>query len=96
MKIIGIATARPGITQEQLKQFMAAEAKEAWRLYEGDVIRENYSRTDQPGVVTIVECASIQEAERVCQGFPLVREGLIDFQFISVGFFKPWAGNLDP
>ena len=95
MKIIGIATAKPGVTQDQLKPFMKDEAREAWRLYQADVIRENYTRTDHPGVVTIFECASVADAERICQAFPLVREGLIDFEFIPVGYFQPWAGNLD-
>ena len=94
MKIIGIATARPGVTQEQLKPHMEAEAKEAWRLYEADIIRENYTRTDHPGVVTVFECESVAQAEQICKGFPLVREGLIDFEFIPLGYFKPWAGNL--
>ena len=94
MKIIGIASARPGVTQAQLAPHMAAEAREAWRLYQADVIRENYTRTDHPGVVTVFECESVDAAKEVCKAFPLVREGLIDLEFIPVGFFKPWAGNL--
>jgi len=94
MKIIGIAMALPGVTQAQIALYIADEARVAWDLYAQGVIRENYTRTDRPGVVTVFECASVAEVEQVCQVFPLVQAGLIGFEFMPVGYFKPWAGNL--
>lgn len=69
---------------------MKDEAETAWQLYKSDVIREIYFRTDKPGVVVVMECENVEEAKKVMDELPLVRENLIKFEFIPVGYFSPF------
>jgi hypothetical protein len=40
-----------------------------WRLWKAGIVRENYARADEPGVVILFECASIDECKRYTDDF---------------------------
>jgi muconolactone delta-isomerase len=84
MKILAMEKKVPGVTDEQFKPHLKAEAARAWELYQAGVFRELYFRQDWPGAVLILECASVEKAEEVLNTLPLVQEGLIAFDIIPL------------
>ncbi len=91
MKILAIEKEIPGITDEEFKPHLKAEAVRAWELYQADVLRELYFRTDWPGAVLVLECASVKEANDVLNSLPLVKEGLIAFDVIPLAPYPGFA-----
>ncbi|OOF36096.1 superoxide dismutase [Rodentibacter mrazii] len=61
------------------------EIKHGWALIKSDFIREIYMRQDRPGVAFFVEAESVEKAKEVCAEFPLVKAGLVDFDYIPLG-----------
>jgi hypothetical protein len=87
MKIYAFDSLKPGATKDQLEVHLAAEVKAAWLLYKNGIIRENYLRTDHPGAVIVLECASVEEAEEYLAELPFAKAGLVQFTVIPVGPF---------
>jgi len=84
MKILAIDHLLPGVTVEQAMVHMKAEVEQSWALTKSGIIRENYLRGDGKGAVAILECASVDEAAAIMDTFPLVKMGLIEFEFIPL------------
>jgi len=91
MKILAMDQLRAGVTIEQIQPHLHDEARHAWKLYEKGIFRELYFRGDRPGAVVIMECADVAEAQRIMNDLPLVKKGLIEFSFIPLGYFAPFA-----
>ncbi len=89
MKILALEREIPDVKDEQYSPFLKAEARRVWYLYQAGIIRELYFRQDQPAAVLILECEDLREAERLLSTFPLVQEGLIEFEILPL---KPYAG----
>jgi hypothetical protein len=89
MKILAIEKQVPGVTAEQFQPYLGAEAKRAWDLYHAGIVRELYFRQDQTTAVLVLECASVEEAQKVLDTLPLVQEGLIAFDVIPL---RPYPG----
>jgi hypothetical protein len=89
MKILAIDKILPGATEEKIYPLLKEEAAQAWKFHEQDVFREIYFRTDRPGAVVMLECESVEEARKVIDTLPLVKAGLVDFDLIPLGAFKP-------
>ena len=49
---------------------------------EGGVVRENYARADEPGVVIVFELDSVEAAKRYTDDFPLTKGGFLEWFFI--------------
>lgn len=92
MKIFAIDKLLPGATLEKIQPFLKEEARHAWKLHKEGYLRELHFRTDHPGVVIVMEVDSIEQARRIMNELPLVREKLIDFEYIPVGAFLPFEG----
>jgi len=90
MKILAIDKHLSGATPEKIKMLLKKEVQHSWELQKQEIIREIYFRTDNAGVVLILECKSIDEAQKVLSEFPLVKAGLIEFECMSLGCFKPF------
>ena len=84
MKIIAYDSFKPGVTLDTLKPYLQEEVSNVWRLWKAGIVRENYARADVPGVVIVFECASVDEARRYVEDFPLSRAGFLDWQFIAL------------
>ncbi len=91
-RIIAFDVPREGVTLKDLQPHLKAEAQHAWGLYTAGVFRELYMRTDRPGAVIMLECEGVDEAKKIMAELPLVKADLIEFQYIPVGAFTPWAG----
>jgi hypothetical protein len=84
MKLLALEREIPGTTAEQFQPHLEAEAARVWELYQAGLFRELYFRQDRSEAVLVLECADVQEADRVLGTLPLVRQGLITFEVIPL------------
>jgi hypothetical protein len=72
MKFLCLDIPAPGATLEKYQPHMQDEARHAWQLYKGGVVRDIYFRQDRPGVAIIAECESAdhrpEDAARISVG----------------------------
>jgi hypothetical protein len=55
-----------------------------WRLWKAGIVRENYARADEPGVVIVFELDSVEEAKRYTDDFPLTKAGYLEWSFVPL------------
>lgn len=84
MKIIAYDRFKPGVTLDTVRPFLREEVSNVWRLWKAGIVRENYARADQPGVVIVFECDSVATAQRYIDDFPLSKAGLLEWELIAV------------
>ncbi len=85
MKVVAIGRARNGVRWEDIAPYVGEEARHVWELYESDRVREFYLRADDlPGVVLVLECDDLAEAERLVAALPILEAGLLDFEVIPL------------
>jgi hypothetical protein len=90
VKVLAIGHARNGVRWEHIAPYVGEEARSVWELYESDRVREFYLRADnRPGVVLVLECDDVSEAERLVTALPMVEAGLLDFDVIPL---RPYIG----
>ena len=84
MKIIAYDRFKPGVGMETIEPYIKDEVANVWRLWKAGIVRENYARADQNGVVIVFECGSVEEAQRYVADFPLSKAGLLEWDYIPV------------
>jgi hypothetical protein len=84
MRIIAYDKFRPGVTMEQITPFLQEEVSNVWRLWKAGIVRENYARADEPGVVIIFEVQDVEAARVYTEDFPLTKAGLLEWSFIAL------------
>jgi hypothetical protein len=84
MKIIAYDRFRPGVTLDTIHPYLAQEVANVWPLWKAGIVRENYARADEPGVVIVFECDGPEECKRYTDDFPLTKAGLLEWFFIPV------------
>jgi hypothetical protein len=98
MKILAIENEAEGVTAEDFRPYLKAEAMRAWELYQAGVFREiNFTKGDDPVAVIMMECGSVEEARQALDTLPLVKAGLISFELMPLvpypGFARLFADN---
>ena len=89
MKIIALEQEKPGLTLVDFQPYLKNEALTIWQLVKAGTIRETYFDQSQHTAVLILECSSVEEANQILSRLPLVKNGLITFQFIPLA---PYTG----
>ena len=84
MRIIAFDRFKPGVTMETITPYLPDEVANVWRLWKAGIVRENYARADEPGVVVIFELDSVAEAKRYTDDFPLTKAGYLEWSFIPL------------
>jgi hypothetical protein len=84
MRVIAYDRFRPGVTMEQITPYLPEEVSNVWRLWKADIVRENYARADEPGVVIIFEVPDVATARAYTDDFPLSKAGLLEWMFIAL------------
>ena len=84
MKIIAYDRFKPGVGMDTVTPYIKDEVANVWRLWKAGIVRENYAREDQNGVVIVFECSSVDEARQYVADFPLSKAGLLEWDFIPV------------
>jgi hypothetical protein len=84
VKIIAYDRFKPGVTLDTVKPYLRDEVSNVWRLWKAGIVRENYARADQPGVLIVFECDSVATARRYIDDFPLSQAGLLEWELIAL------------
>jgi hypothetical protein len=84
MRIIAYDRFKPGVTMQTITPYLDEEVANVWRLWKAGIVRENYARADEPGVVIVFELDSVAEARRYIDDFPLTRAGLLEWFLIPL------------
>ena len=84
MRIIAYDRFKPGVTMEAIEPYLPEEVANVWRLWKAGVVRENYARADEPGVVIVFELDRVEAAKRYTDDFPLTKGGFLEWFFIPL------------
>ena len=84
MKVIAYDRMKPGVTYETIEPYLPEEVANVWRLWKAGIVRENYARADELGVVIVFDVESVEAAQRYTDDFPLTRAGFLEWFFIPV------------
>jgi len=84
MKIIAYDRMKPGVTYEKIEPYLPQEVANVWRLWKAGIVRENYARADELGVVIVFEVDSVETAKLYTNDFPLTKAGFLEWFFISL------------
>lgn len=91
MKILFLPKTLAGASHEDIAKHASAEIRTVWKLYEQGICREFYTRLDKPGVVLILECASMEAAQEALGTLPFAQLHLIDFDLIPLAPYRSFA-----
>jgi hypothetical protein len=75
---------KPGVTMETIEPYLPEEVANVWRLWKAGIVRENYARADEPGVVIVFEVDTVEDAKRYTDDFPLTKAGFLEWFFIPL------------
>jgi hypothetical protein len=99
MRIIAFDHFREGVTLETIQPFLEEEVSNVWRLWKAGIVRENYARADEPGVVIVFEVPDVATAKAYTDDFPLSKAGFLEWSFIALQIPLPieslFRENLD-
>ncbi len=87
--VMVILTVKAGVTREQVMTVMPAEIRQTVQLYLNGKIREWYSRGDGLWVVLLLDTRDVAHAQTIMEGLPLVKQNLMDHEYIAVGPLLP-------
>ena len=88
MKILVMPKPIEGVSREEMLRHAPAEIQAVWELYKQGVVREFYTRANEPGrVVLVFESASEEEAREAIATLPFAQLHLIDFDVIPLAPF---------
>jgi hypothetical protein len=92
MKILVMPKPIEGVPRESLLQHAGEEIRAVWDLYAQGVIREFYTRLNEPGrVVLMLEATSAEAARDTLATLPYAQMHLIDFDVIPLESFTGLA-----
>ncbi len=92
MKILVLAKRHDQVQVEEMRPHFQAEVQAIWDLYSQGIIREFYTRADQPGAaILILECATTEAARQALAELPLVELKLLDLDLIPFAPFTNLA-----
>ncbi|MEV6101373.1 hypothetical protein [Nocardia sp. NPDC051981] len=95
MKVIAFDRFKSGVTLETIAPYLPEEVANVWRLWKAGIVRENYARVDEPGVVIVFEVDSVEEAQRYVNDFPLTRKGFLEWTYVPVTAPLPIEALMD-
>ncbi|MET8427542.1 hypothetical protein ACWCW7_05720 [Nocardia tengchongensis] len=95
MKVITFDRFKPGVTLETITPYLPEEVANVWRLWKAGIVRENYARADEPGVVIVFEVDSVEEAQRYVNDFPLTKKGFLEWTYVPVTAPLPIEALMD-
>jgi hypothetical protein len=84
MRIFAYDQFKPGVSMETIEPYLPREVSNVWRLWKAGIVRENYARADEPGVVIVFELDSVEAAKRYTDDFPLTKAGFLKWFFLPV------------
>ncbi|HET9920714.1 MAG TPA: hypothetical protein VFQ30_12775 [Ktedonobacteraceae bacterium] len=88
MKIFVMPKPIEGVSREEMLRHAPAEIQAVWQLYKQGIVREFYTRANEPNrVVLVLESVSVEEAMDALAMLPFAQLHLIDFDVIPLAPF---------
>jgi hypothetical protein len=84
MRIIAYDRFKPGVTMDTIQPLLAEEVANVWRLWKAGVVRENYARADEPGVIIVFEVEDVATAQAYVADFPMTKAGWLEWFYIPL------------
>jgi hypothetical protein len=84
LRIIAYDRFRPGVTMETIQPLLPDEVSNVWRLWKAGIVRENYARADEPGVIIVFELDSVEQAQKYVADFPMSKAGYLEWFYIPL------------
>ena len=94
MKIVAIAHRSDKHQPEDFAPHLDAESAYAMKLFADEKVRELYSRSDGNGAVLVLEADSVEDAEEMLSGLPLVKLGLLTIEVYGVQPYRGFVANV--
>ena len=69
---------------ETIQPLLPEEVANVWRLWKAGIVRENYARADEPGVIIVFELDSVEEAKNYVADFPMSKAGYLEWFYIPL------------
>ncbi len=88
-KLLAIGSFTAKATQNVWKPFLPSEVRATARLYLAGKIDQWYVKSDQSGVVFVMNLTDPKEAQDLLGKLPMGQAGLMEFQFIPLGPLSP-------
>jgi hypothetical protein len=88
-KLLAIGSFTAKATPNVWKSFLPSEVRETARLYLAGKIDQWYVKSDQSGVVFMMNLTDPKEAQDLLGKLPMGQAGLMEFQIISLGPLSP-------
>ena len=88
MKVMAIGTLKP-LSPEQRQRYLPKEVPATLQLYLDGRMEQFWMRDQQEGVIFLMSVDSVDEADRLLQGLPLVEDGLLSFNLMPIGPLLP-------
>lgn len=88
MKVFAIASFTPSFTMDKLQPHMKAEVPATLQHYLDGVIEQFWFR-EGAGPIFLMNVQSVEEAKAELGTLPLVKAGLIQYEFLPVGPLMP-------
>ncbi len=96
MKVFALGSFAKPITDEQSKLIMPKEVPDTLKLYLDGKIDQFWFREDKPGVVFLINAASVEGAKSIVEALPLAANGYLAYEYIPVGPLKPLGLLIQP
>ncbi len=87
--VLAMLSPKPGVIPEQIMKIMPTEIRATVPLYLDGKIQQWYMRGDGRGVIFLLNCKDVAEAQALLESLPLSKANLMDEQFIPVGPLMP-------
>ena len=84
MRVIAFDRFKPDVTMETIQPLLEEEVANVWRLWKSGVVRENYARADEPGVIIVFEVESVAAAEALVAEFPMTKAGYLEWFYVPL------------
>ena len=89
MKVFAIGAITKPPSPEDQAQIMPKEVPATLQLYLDSKIEQFWFRSDRPGVIFLMDVASVDEAEALVGKLPLTEGGFMTFDLIPAGPLAP-------
>lgn len=88
-RILAVGTLTASATPSVVAPVLQQEVPATLKLYLGGRIDAWYAKTDQTGVVFILDVRTVEEARALLEPLPLGRAGMMTFELIPLGPLRP-------
>lgn len=88
-RILAIGTLTARATATSVAPILEQEVPATLKLYLAGKIDAWYAKTDQTGVVFVLDVRTVEEAHALLEALPLGRAGMMTFDLIPLGPLRP-------